>query len=253
MDIYIKIVIFYSAYAATSLQAASVTAVQSNLEQWVNARQLISKEKSDWLLEREFLAQSEILLTQELESIKEQIELLEQENASKDELRQKLLSEKSNSHEKNAVLKEEIVILERDVLELLAFLPDHLQNKLDRFIVRIPQNPDETQLSPGQRLQNVVAILSQTEKFDKAINAFGETRETADGKKIHVNTIYWGLSIAFYADKFGEISGIGIPRKNGWEWSQRDDYAQAITKLIAIYEGDTDAIEFVPLPVNIQK
>ena len=103
----------------------------------------------------------------------------------------------------------------------------------------------------GQRLMNVLGVLAQAEKFNGTATFVGETRPV-DGQQVQVRTLYWGLAQAFYVDAMGRTAGIGRPTADGWQFSNEPDLADEARRLLDIYEGNVDAIEFVSLPVAVQ-
>lgn len=239
-------------FVVPAVEASSIEVTKKQLEKWVETKQILSKEANAWELDREYLQQSIELLAKELESLEADITEKEGENTAADEKRQKLLLERTNYFKADAVLAEDVALMEEGVRGLVQRFPDILQKKLERIIVSIPEDPEKTKLSLGQRLQNIVGILAQAEKFDKTATFSGETRDIGGGKELQVSTLYWGLSFAFYTDTLGENAGIGVPGEAGWVWTAHNDKASDIKRFIDIYEGNVDNIEFVPLPINIQ-
>ena len=103
---------------------------------------------------------------------------------------------------------------------------------------------------------NVLGVLAQAEKFNGTATFVGETRATGgageDAQQVSVRTLYWGLGQAIYVDSVGRSAGIGVPGPTGWEFSNDPELADRAQRLLDIYEGNVDAIEFVSLPVRIQ-
>jgi hypothetical protein len=136
------------------------------------------------------------------------------------------------------------------VKALLPRLPLPLREKLELLIVQIPEDPETTRLSLGQRLMNVLGVLAQAEKFNGTATFVGETR-AVEGQQVQVRTLYWGLSQAFYVDSQGRSAGVGVPGSAGWEFTNDPELADEAGLLLDIYEGNVDTIDFVPLPVRI--
>ena len=72
------------------------------------------------------------------------------------------------------------------VKAILATLPEPLVEKIKPLIRRLPNDPNNTKLSLGERVQNVVGILSQADKFNSTITLSNESREIAEGKVVQV-------------------------------------------------------------------
>lgn len=238
--------------AAPADAAERVSDYRAKMEKWVETRQILSEESSDWEADRETLKATRDLLAHEKEALEEQIEELEQATTAADDDRRELLLQRGELQLTRQVLESEIVGMESEIAALSRRLPDPLRKKLEPLLVQIPENPETTRVPIGQRLMNVLGVLAQAEKWNGTANFVGETRDTGSGRKVSVRTLYWGLGQAFYVDSQGESAGIGHPGPDGWEFSNQPELAADTKRLIDIYEGNVDAIEFVDLPVEVQ-
>ena len=129
-------------------------------------------------------------------------------------------------------------------------LPEPLVEKIKPLSRRLPEDSTNTDLSLGERVQNIVGILSQADKFNTTITQTSEAREIDGGKVVEVRTLYWGLAMAYYVDGSGEYAGIGVPTADGWEWPRIESAGAEIKQLIDVYEGSED-ISFVDVPARI--
>lgn len=71
-------------------------------------------------------------------------------------------------------------------------------------------------------------------------------------QKVQVRTLYWGLGQAVYVDAQGEVAGVGRPGAEGWEFTDDPELVDRARKLLDVYEGNVDLIEFVELPVEVR-
>lgn len=221
------------------------------LQKWVETRQMTSKLRADWAAEKELLLESIKMFERESANLDELIAKVDSGNVvarkERDE-QQKLKAEYKGAIEK---VKEAVAALEKKTLALSKTFPAPLAEKLDSFITRIPEDSANTKLSIGQRVQALVAILAEADKFNSAISVTSELRKNAEGAEIQVRTLYLGLAQAYYTDKSGKLAGVGVPSADGWKWSEEPALAPAITKVIAIYENE-QPVSFVTLPVKVQ-
>lgn len=238
-------------WSSSALAQDNPTDAKAKLSKWVETRQIISKEKTDWEVEKQFLESTQTLLEEQAAALEAQVAELKDSTTAADEDRNKLLLERGEFQRADADLAKKIATMEKNVLALVKTFPEPLQKKLEPLVVRIPENPDKTELSLGQRLLSVLGILGQAEKFNSTANFYGETREVG-GQKIQVLTLYWGLAFAIYVDSQGEIAGFGEPGPDGWVWKQDNAIAADAKKFMDMYEGNTDVIEFVQLPVSVK-
>lgn len=237
---------------STKLFAESVDETKAKLESWVKTEQLIAQETNSWEEERHFLNQTKVLLMNELASLAERLKELEASNTAADQTREELMLKRASMKKADSALLQVVEQLEQKLLLLTPRFPQPLQQKLEPLVVRIPRDASETKIPLGQRLQNLLGILTQAEKFNKTATFVGEMREMSNGQKVQVNTVYWGLAFAFYADNAGTRAGVGTPSEAGWEWTEKNENASDIKRFIDIYQRTVDDIAFVSLPVVIQ-
>lgn len=228
----------------------SIQETRDTLKEWVQTRQIISKEKNEWKLERSILKDTEALLSDELERLEESLSDLEASATAADEDRTKLAAEKEELAAASAIVESQIGALETHLHSIVKRFPEPLVQKIKPLIRRLPDDPEKTDLTIGERVQNIVGILSQADKFNTTITQTSESREISEGNIVEVRTLYWGLAIAYYVDASGEYAGIGIPTDKGWDWPQVEDAGPQIKRLLDVYEG-TEEIQFVEVPVRI--
>jgi len=220
------------------------------LDQWVQTKQITSKEKSDWRLEKSILADTQKLLSSELKRLEISLEDLKNSATAADEDRSKLTAQKEATAEASAVVEGSIQGLEIQMKRIVKTLPTPLVEKIKPLIRRLPKDSANTKLSLGERVQNIVGILSQADKFNATITQTSESRELDSGKIVEVRTLYWGLAMAYYVDASGAYAGIGHPGEDGWEWPQIEGVGPQIKQLLAVYEG-SEGIQFVEVPARI--
>ena len=241
-----------AAAGAPSHAEGGVDGFRTKMEKWVETRQLISQERADWEVEQQTMRATRKLLGQEKEALEAEIAELEESNTASDDERRDLLLERGEYQRAHRALEARIRALEEDVLALAPRLPGPLQQKLELLLVQIPDDPEQTVVPLGQRLMSVLGVLAQAEKFNGTATFVGETRAVDGDQKVAVRTLYWGLGQAVYVDARGETAGIGRPGPEGWEFSNEPELAAAAARLLDIYEGNVDAIEFVPMPVAVE-
>lgn len=239
------------AATGTAQAADPVGDARHTLEQWVQTRQIISEENANWKVEQSILEDTVALLTSELGRLDSELEELEASTTAADEDRAKLNEEKEQLTAASSVVESNIGALETQMKAVIKTLPAPLVGKIKPLIRRLPQDPADTSLSLGERVQNIVGILSQADKFNTGITQTSESREIDGGKTVEVRTLYWGLAAAYYVDSSGQYAGYGFPTADGWEWPRLDNEGEAIKRLIDVYEG-SEEIQFIPVPARIK-
>lgn len=222
------------------------------LEKWVEAEQLISKERLDWELGKQILEDRVGLVEREIKELGEKtVEARKKAEAAGSEIG-KLRAERDTLEQAAAFLAEKVPTLERRVQgEVLPLLPDTVRQKVDPLVRRLPENPAESKLTLLERYQNVVGILNEVDKFNREVVVAREIRAVGDGKTAEVRTMYLGLGQAFYANPEKGVAGRGVPTEGGWKWEELPAAVEKISEAIGISENEKVA-DFVPLPVKVQ-
>lgn len=228
---------------------------RAKMEQWVETKQLVSQEKSDWDADRETLRATRKLLAQQRDFLSAEIAKLEASSSEADDERRVLLLDRGRFQRNNARLEEELARLEKSLLELSAQFPAPLKKKLEPLLVQIPATPEAEPAKLGPRLMVVLGILAQADKFNSTATFVGETREVGD-QRLQVRTLYWGLAQAIYVDSLGNTAGVGRPSlrdsAEGWEFTNEPELARSAQLLLDIYEGNVDTIDFIAFPVEVR-
>lgn len=227
-------------------------AYRAKMEKWVETRQILSEERAEWLVEKESLAATRDLLQDERKALQEQIATLRVSDSGSTAERDELSAKRAVYLQSAEILEGKVATLERDLLALVKQLPDPLQKKLEPILVQIPSDPGSTKVGIGQRLVNVLAIVSQAGKWNGTASFVGETRDVGDGQKVAVRTLYWGLAQAIYVDTQGELAGVGRPSPEGWKFVDDPDLASEAKEILDIYEGIVDTIAFIPVTAEIR-
>lgn len=233
------------AHANTDLDEA-----RSAVSEWVAVEKLISEERSDWNAEREIVADMIALLKQEKESLVERIKLAEAATSEADVKRSALTEQREEFIEAMDFLGGHVSKLEQKITELHGKFPPPLQEEVSISFNRIPEAGVESRLSISQRLQTIVVVLSQADKFNGGVQVVSKIQELDSGPA-EVEILYFGLGGAFFQDKTGKYTGVGYPGSDGWEWKETPESADAISDLFSVYQGTTEA-KFVRLPVSIK-
>jgi Protein of unknown function (DUF3450) len=238
--------------AATSARAeTSLNETRSTLEKWIETRQLISKTRSDWQSDKEMLEQTGRLFEREINSVEAQMAKLGTNSTLVEKERVEAEALRKSSEESLEKSKQFATAFEARILKLAPQLPAPLQETLKPLINRVPTDPAATKMKPTERLQVIVGILSELDKFNNAISVFSEKRKNGKGEEVAVETLYVGLGAAYFVDETGDFAGMGTPGPNGWEWNTRPEIASSVREAVRIYRNERPA-RFVQFPAVIR-
>lgn len=222
----------------------------------------ISKERKEWGIGREVLQERIKLLEQEIGSLQEKIDEAQETIGDAEKKTEQLSAENDRLREASKSLESEVVVFETRVKALLARLPDPIRDRVKPLSQSLPKDvdpnadPDDpaakgTELSLGDRFQNVIGILNEVNKFNREITMTSEVRKLDGGASAEVTTVYVGIGQAFYASGNGKVAGAGVPSDSGWEWTSLPGAADEILTVISILKNE-EVASFVRLPITIK-
>lgn len=220
------------------------------LEQWVQTRQLISRTRSDWQSDKEMFEQNVKLYERELGSVAEQMSKVSTNSVQVDKERTEAEALKKSANESLERAREFAAQFEVKLKALAPRLPVPLQDILKPLLSRISTDPN-TRSDVGERLQVIVGILNEVDKFNNAVSVFSEKRKNPQGEEMAVETVYVGLGAAYFVNDAGDFAGMGAPGTNGWEWTTRPELASPVKDVLRIYRNERPA-RFIALPAVIR-
>jgi hypothetical protein len=239
------------AIPAEAAAEADILGTRTALEQWLDLRKLISEEQNDWREEKETIRASIDLIHGELARLDEELETLADGARATDAMHETLRDENTALQEATAAISGVLGELETRITELHEMLPAELQAQLKPLFVRLPEPDAPSRAGIGERLQNVIGMLGEIEKFNRTITIVREMQQLPSGETAQVRTMYLGLGAAWFTNEEGTYGGSLTPARGGWTINVQPELASRIRAAIAIYENDAQA-RFVPLPVEIQ-
>ena len=241
--------------AAGSVRAAEsagpLATTRETVAQWVQTRQLISETRTGWESDRETLGQTKALFERELATIQEKLSKVSTNSSVADAERLAAEAELKKHADALDAAKTLVAELEGQVRKLLPLLPAPLLATAKPVIDRLPADSAATQAATTERLQSVVALLNEIDKFNNAVTVVPEKRANAQGEEVAVDTLYLGLAGAWFVDSTGTVAGSGAPSASGWQWKLQPEIAPQVRDAVAVYRSQKPAA-FVALPASVK-
>jgi len=243
--------LFFTVSAVAADPAAAINETRALLRQWTETRQTLAKTKADWQVERQILEQSIQLHEAELRLLDKQTEQAEQQSSAADKARVALQDEQKRLEAAANAVGAAIDQFEDRVVKQMKAFPEPLLRTIAPLARRIPDADKRKKLSLSERMQNVVGILSEVDKFNNTISVSKETRKAADGTEYSVDTLYLGLSQAFFVSQNGQRAGVGYPAEGVWQWADKPELAPRIRQALDMHNNLKPAA-FVGLEVQVR-
>ncbi|MCX6946364.1 MAG: DUF3450 family protein [Verrucomicrobia bacterium] len=240
------------AMKVTSETAPIIEATRETLTKWVETKQLISKEKSEWASGKDILEDRVRLAQAETTTVRDKLKEISTAVAEAQKKRDELAAQNDKLKATAEKSKAMVIAAEKKLRPLLPQLPEPLREKLKPIIARFPEDSEKSTASLAERLQNVLGILDQASAFNATVASVKELRTFPDGTRAEVTTVYLGLSQAYYTNREGTLAGIGHPGPDGWVWKPDNANGKKILLAVHILEGKEKGATFIDLPVKIQ-
>ena len=239
--------------AAVALAAAepSLDETRSTLEKWVETRQLISRTKTDWQMDKELLEQQVALFERELKSVSEAAGKVDTSSAQVGKERAEAEAAIKSAEAALSAAKVFTTDFQAQIQKITPRLPSPLHETLKPLLNRLPADAATTKMAPTERAQVIVGILNEIDKFNNSIGIYNEKRKNDRGEEIAVQTVYVGVGAAYFVNDAGDFAGVGTPSASGWDWSAEPEISGAVQDVVRIYRNEGGA-RFVALPVSIK-
>ncbi|HXJ56712.1 MAG TPA: DUF3450 family protein [Verrucomicrobiae bacterium] len=248
----LRLLLFAGMAWAVSVGAETpLVEARSVLQTWVETRQSIAKTRSDWQSDKEMLEQTIQLFERELKGVEEQMSKLGTNSTQVEKERVQAETSLAASNQSLDQAKQFATDFEGKIIKLVPQLPAPLQEILKPMLARMPTNAASTKTLTTDRIQVLVLISNELDKFNNAVTIFNEKRKNVKGEEVAVETVYIGLGAAYFVNDAGDFAGMGAPGQNGWEWSTKPELATPVREVVRIYRNEHPA-RFVSLPVNIK-
>ena len=241
--------------------AASAAAEESDLKQvvtqWVQTVSAIQQAENEWERDREVLQNYREGLQSEIASLKDQLAEAKVKAGAATTEQQEKIERKDALEEAGEARSGQVIALENRFSELLPLIPDPLR-KNDKFATALTvfektlETKDRSKEGgvPG-RLQTVLTLMKELEKFQNTVTVRTDVRQAQDGKEYEVEMIYLGLAKAFAVNETSNFSLVGQPTDEGWTFQEDNSLAPQVRALVDATTGDGETM-FVNVPITIR-
>jgi hypothetical protein len=244
----VRLALFVVMVLGTSVRADTLSETRSTLEKWVETRQLISRTRADWQADKEVIGQTIDLLERELRALDEQFARLGTNSVQVEKERLQAEASLKASNDSLERTQQFAAAFEGQLSKLVSRLPAPLQEILKPSLNKLPADSAKTGTTAMVRLQTIVTILGEIDKFNNAVTIFSETRVNQKGEEVAVETVYVGLGAAYFVNDANDFAGAGFPGPTGWEWAVKPEWAASVREAIRIYRNERGArfVGFLP-------
>ena len=218
--------------------------IRETISQWAQTLKEIQTAEEDWKSESLLLEGQKESLTAEEDDLTDSIKLAKEERDSSDKDSVELVNKKKKLEDVTKLIDSEITKFENRILKLDKVLPRPLRDKFaPQYETMRLSEEKKKEIGSAKRVQNLLAAVTEIEKFQNKITDVSEIIKVKDIEQ-QVDTLYFGLSIAYAVNKTGDWAAIATGN-SGWEFKERKELGEKIKQLVQIArkEGEIDFVE----------
>ncbi len=227
---------------------------KENMRLWLETSQKRQAEENAWKNDQEILTNYKEGLLAEKAAYLEQIEEAKQRAQAADQQSTDKISQRDQLIAAEKALASHLRGLEEEFVKQVPALPAPLikMSKMAVGIETLKKNlalpADQQTDDVGKRSANLTEMIAEVEKFQQNVTVSNELHKNAAGQEFNMQVVYLGMAAAYAVNEDASFALIGSPQTGGWKFTERNEIAADIKKLIVTATTEKD-ISFTPLPV----
>ncbi|MFT4688308.1 MAG: hypothetical protein ACI9OD_000504 [Limisphaerales bacterium] len=238
------------AYSAEANDAGRFEAARQTTIQWMQTRKAINKTIRDWADQKQSLELTTELLNKEIDVLDKQIKQAKDASAGSQTSREELESKLRSRSQLLDYAARRLSSIETKIAGMTDMFPAVLKELVAPSMRKFPKADTQSQIPVSQRLQNLLTVFNEIEKFNAQFTVTPEMHGL-NGTQVRVQVLYLGLAQAFYVSKSGKLGGVGRPGADGWIWTPNNKIAADISRAIRVFKEQA-APSVVNLPVELK-
>lgn len=218
--------------------------------QWMRTRKAINATIREWAEQQQSLELTAELLNKEIGVLDGQIK---QAREAADGSKSKRTELENKLKRRNELLDhagKRLGAVESKLTEYAGMFPPVLAATVEPLMRKFPKADAPSQIPVSQRLQNLLTVFNEIEKFNAQFTVTPEMHGL-NGAQVRVQVLYLGLAQAYYVSKSGRLAGVGRPGPDGWIWTPNNQIAGDVSRAIRVFQ-DEAVPSLVNLPVELK-
>ena len=223
-----------------------IDGTRATIENMVNVRTHLSKERRDWTLYREMAERRIDLFRSERDNLQTQLEETESRTTEAERRIAEIRDEIEGARAANRSVRDALPNLEARLQEMIQFFPKPLQSQVQRLAGQIGKSQQAS-----DRMAIIIGILNEADRFNSLFHLSVEDRTLDGGEIVSVDILYIGLAFAYFVDREGRVAGYGVPAEGEWTWVEQPALAGDIRRAVDYYQGRIKPAQAVQLPLRV--
>lgn len=238
----------------TAQSADPIDQSKENMRLWLETAQKRQAEENAWKTDQEILTNYKEGLLAEKATYQKQIEEAKQRAQAADQQSTDKINQRDQLIAAEKALAAHLRTMEEEFARQIPALPAPLVKmaKMAVGIETLKKNlalpADQQTDDVGKRSANLTEMIAEIEKFQQNITVANELHKNTAGQEYNMQVVYMGLAAAYAVNEDASFALIGRPQSDGWKFTERNDIAADIKKLIVTATTEKDT-SFTTLPV----
>lgn len=238
-------------------ETSATEKLKESVREWIETMREIQVEETTWERDKELLEGQRESLESEIRDLETRVKDAREMKATADKESVEDVAKRDALAKTDEMLSSEVRSLELGLVAKLPAFPAPLaaDARVKELMAQVTEDSkrtgDEAKKDLTKRLNNVLNLLAEAEKWQQTVHLREELRETGDGRKFNMQVVYFGFGIAYAVNEGGDYALIGRPGEDGWKFDSRPELAPRIRELVDVLNGDVES-KFINLPLISQ-
>jgi len=227
---------------------------KENMRLWLETAQKRQAEENSWKTDQEIFTNYKEGLLAEKATYQKQIEEAKQRAQAADQQSTDKISQRDQFIAAEKALAAHLRTMEEEFAKQIPFLPAPLikMSKMAVGLETLKKNlslpADQQTDDVGKRSANLTEMIAEVEKFQQNVTVSNELHKNAAGQEFNMQVVYIGMAAAYAVNEDASFALIGSPQASGWKFTERNEIAADVKKLIVTATTEKDT-SFTTLPV----
>ena len=242
--------IFLGFSSVPSMARSEIKETHQIISEWVDTENLISEESVKWNAEKSALIDINSALVSEIAELDNKLQSSENEISGAEQQRVKLMERKDGAEQNIKILSQKMSTIQRELEKVFTLLPSPLASKLSPFLEKLNNSENGREQPLGERVEASVSLLQAIHLFHRTVSLERQEFTLDEEQSREFLVLYFGLGCAYFVNESGTVSGYGVPSRDGWKWTRKDDLAIEVSTGVEMVKNRTMP-RFLKLPIPV--
>lgn len=245
-----------TAQAQEAVGRETTKSLRATVQKWTEVMRETQGAQERWKQDKQVLQDTKSSLEIEVEQLKAEIKAAEERIAETDAASADKLALKQMHEKAREAFRAGLDAVEAEVSAVIPLLPAELAENPKMQVAieshrKFSASTEKESLSLNKRLDAMLTILAEAERFQQAIQVYGGRVRELSGEQRLLDVVYFGLALGYGVDQDGTIAFQLSPSPEGWvERKLEAEDALAVRELMNVAQKSGE-VRLVDVPMTI--